>query len=84
MESNWRFNVWELGFSGSTIRLAARLRGYPFPIWVTLIEPDVNTRWQGFILGFDPTFGWQSVLSNLDPVGPFPFGYDVDPDSPML
>ena len=34
MESNWRFNVWDLGATYMQWELIARLTGVPFGLWI--------------------------------------------------
>jgi len=45
LESNWRYNVAEQGFTGSEIRLAARSLVFPTDWYWASIEPR-NWAWQ--------------------------------------
>lgn len=80
MESDWRFNVFLLGWTDSPWQLASRLLGFPGPVYIV---KESDTQWGTWI--FDPPlFGELAVRTN----GPFPilagqrfpFGFPVEPD----
>lgn len=80
MESDWRFNVWEIGLAQSNIELAAYILTGPVAgrYLVKGRLPVINTH-AGTAVD-DPTFGY--VVSTFpQPPGPFPWGFNVTPDT---
>lgn len=83
MESNWRWNVWNLGLTTFPVDLVAELRT-PIPPWTHV----------GAAFGKPTVIYW--LIRNLSPISgilpyggevrfnlgglPFPFGFDVLPD----
>lgn len=80
MESNWRYNVWDLGMAASDWRLAARSVLLPWAIVVNP-TPAMPTRYRVYFdLGGNqvPLFIGDATI--LPPGLGFPYGEDVDPD----
>jgi len=80
VESNWRWNVWEMGWSSSPIRLLARLNVTPdiaIGKWIGPLGPLVA------YLNYVPILD-EWILSAVQtlpfPGAHFPYGYDVEPD----
>lgn len=90
MESNWRFNVWEVGWANSQITLVAELRtpiplSFPPGAFVYYVARGFTgsgpARYElvpGQQIGL-PQNGWVLLGPTIDN-RPFPFGYDVLPD----
>ena len=80
MESNWRFNVWELGMSHSTIRLMARLVGMvPDSYLIPGNSPPAGRHWYVRYSVFAEEWVIAGSVADVTP-GNFPYGNDVDPD----
>lgn len=90
MESNWRWNVWDIGWSDSSFELVGELRTpipITFPPGVFAFYVGVRPRIFGlpyaqFVRGSDigaPFSGWVPLFTNT-PVQPFPGPFDVLPD----
>lgn len=80
MESNWRWNVADLGWTGGPFTLIARLLGdHPFELYVVkntgTIPPGSVIR---FIVFEDGRISWTTVSGQY--AGSFPYGFDVEPD----
>lgn len=80
MESEWRLNVWRIGWAWEKATLAAELREFP-GIYLT---NDVRTTGRYRLLHLDPA-GWQPWVSDGTYFIPtdhphFPYGLDVNPD----
>lgn len=80
MESNWRFNVWDIGLWGSGAVLAARILNYPLPGTWYLVSfgPESTYRKYHVVPGQPPDHEFDA--GNL---GPFPEndeGLIVSPD----
>lgn len=80
MESKWRFNVYDLGLSLGTVRLAARLLDDPTVVLAATTATD--GRWIKLRESLSPNFGWQPFTFGFpDPSTPnFPYGFEVEPD----
>lgn len=80
MASNWRLNVWRLGWSNGPFRKIARVRGgFLFDSYVGDVKiGPFNTLWE-VPLGTDFLGNPQFVIL---PFGnrPFPYRLNVDPD----
>jgi len=80
VESNWRFNVWETGWSHSGFRLIASLVT-PYLGFVTIALFELGGR--RFIrFSNQPVGAYISAWTGLTSAGndPFPFGFEVEPD----
>lgn len=79
-ESNWRFNVWQMGWGSSLMYLAAPLRGstlFGIGAWNQgPLRALIELEWAGVDRGWIAT--GQSAPPPTHPH--FPFGFDVDPD----
>jgi len=80
LESNWRWNVWELGFNVANIDLAARV-----------VRPDLIEQYllrfvlpdQSYVAlttNYNSTFGWQFGPLVAVPRKSYPYGAEVFPD----
>lgn len=82
MESNWRFNVWDLGFTGSQYRLIARLDTPVFGYEYLLNSFEGQTvAVVGTPFEFEPSQQWAMQFTILGDTGlHFPYGFEVEPD----
>ena len=80
MESNWRYNVAELGQADGTWRLAARLLGpQTFPTYLVKLANGLVAVYA--VTTAFPAF-WVLLAGPGPPPGPggFPYGFGVEPD----
>lgn len=79
-ESEWRFNVWEIGQCYSDTRLVARLRPPYFPNWLAQkkIAGNLFTLWLVPPATAFNDATWVQINGIFTPG--FPYGFDVDPD----
>lgn len=77
MESNWRFNVWNLGWSHSGIGLIARRLAGPTggPFLSDIRFGNVALTLQAPLPGVPP--GFSIFVACPDPNANFPYGFDV-------
>lgn len=80
MESNWRMNVWETGWSNSSIELVARLD--PPLLGFEYLGTETRSDGRVSLLGNADMTGWVGtwVLYEVHLTTPFPFGHSVEPD----
>jgi hypothetical protein len=83
LASSWRLNVWEIGWNASPIELAARILSGPLAggYCTKSTLPDGRVFWG--IAQFYEIFGWIITGTIMPPGTRFPFGMDVEPDSPV-
>lgn len=85
MESNWRFNVWELGMTTMEAKLIARLRE-PFGFFThigsfTFDNPIVyHYIFDGALVFQNPDMPWLFNPNGTISTAPFPGTFDVFPD----
>jgi len=79
-ESNWRWNVFELGLAPHLVQLAARINAGIYTGFYVVNTPNgigTVSAWlpasSGDVNGFTTNTGRPMV-------GPFPYGFSVDPD----
>lgn len=79
-ESNWRWNVFELGLNPLLVRLAARINsGVYTGYYATTIDNGNNQviAWLPSIFG---DVNGTTIVTGFPRNGPFPYGVPVDPD----
>ena len=82
MESNWRRGAYRIGWNIPQIRLCSRLVGIPF---YNLTDWSTIPGFANVIIGnpLDPDSFFPLFLGSLFKFSPhFPYGYNVEPDSP--
>jgi len=83
LESNWRFNVWDLGFPPNYWHLIARYPGVTPTTWLASAGPGTGI---GFLLrNLYPDrppviYGFINISA---PPWNFPWGEPVEPDEPV-
>lgn len=79
-ESNWRWNVWEFGWSSTGARLAARL--LTNPAWAVIADADPNSPFYTLALNVGGDLGWTEVFrpAKLLAFPHFPYGNVVEAD----
>lgn len=83
MESNWRFNVYEMGWGYSDMVMAARVLGHEDTAIAKTVGPGAANRW--LLFNFGGNLGWV-VLDQYQTTEPFPYPYlpsQVEPDEPV-
>lgn len=80
MESNWRWNVFELGMHRSDWQLAARWAVQPVPglTFYVVKTPTTFEAWYVPAPGQLPLFFWSTAIPSG--LGGFPYTWPVDPD----
>ena len=80
MASNWRFNVWDLGYNLTPFRLIAYSPGIPLRHGLALYVLPGGERFILASLSLDLRWpgSWYIILGETDV--PFPAGYPVSPD----
>jgi len=80
LESNWRFGVWDWGFSQSGFRLVARLVTPMGTVTGIAVQTGFSPRFVRLALapGQTPAIGTPIPFDPDFPI--FPYGYDVFPD----
>lgn len=83
MESRWRFNVWWTGWVGGPFRKAARLVNNPLVAMTDYRTPEGLTG----VISRNPADMRDWITGGLALqdgwIPPFPYGLEVEPDSPM-
>jgi hypothetical protein len=80
LESNWRWNVWEMGLDPRVVGLAARLLPFPTAFGIGVWTPNHAYAVQ---LSVNPSTGfWEPGAPFQAPwmIGHFPWGLNVLPD----
>lgn len=79
MESKWRLNVWDIGYNGSFLTLAARLLDAPFRSY--MVQATVGgLRFRGQTRpAVLPELADEVTIVALEHE-PFPYGRNVEPD----
>lgn len=80
MESNWRFNVWEIGWSNSDVELASRLL-FPFSGWLIWTRTGIPGLWNLWIAPLSSVTDRSTwAQSNGLFTAGYPWGFPVEPD----
>lgn len=84
MESNWRFNVWDLGITSTTVELIARLRepndfvgGVVTGAYISKMPESPNAGVVWFLYQGSSFLNAGGIVLAPNPKPNFPFGWDV-------